>query len=155
MRIIEKCFGFQSVKTGAIFSTTDITQTCLFIFVGYIGDRAHRPPILSMMMPLIGISLVFFFAGSYFYFSPDSKLNEKNAATSNTTKGQLCQMDESPDKTNCEEDVENSGGNNSAYILLMVRALLIGIGGSSCISMIFSYINENINKEDSAAYIGR
>ena len=43
MRTIEKRFGFQSVKTGGIISTADITTTCLVIFVGYIGDRATNP----------------------------------------------------------------------------------------------------------------
>ena len=106
------------------------------------------------MMSLIGISMIFFFAGSYFYLSPEAKLSQMDAAISNATKGQLCQIHQNEEDSTCQEDSDKGGGNDSAYIILILGALLTGIGGSSCVSMVFGYIDENINKADSAIYIG-
>ena len=154
LRTIEKRFGFQSVKTGAVISAVDTTTTCLVIFVGYIGDRAHKPRILSVMMSLVGIAQIFFFAGSYFYLSPSTELYETESTGNNTTETLLCVVHNTQDEAQCEEDQKAREGSNNAFSLFVFGAILTGIGGSSCVSMVFGYIDENIHKEDSAVYIG-
>ena len=154
IRTIEKRFELQSVQTGALLSTVDITTTCLVIFVGYLGDRAHKPRILSVMMSLIGLAQIFFFAGPYFYLSPSAALYETESTMDNMTEISLCGEHEIQDKSHCNEDQKTKEGNDYAYSLFMFGAVLVGIGGSSCVSMVFGYIDENIHKEDSAIYIG-
>ena len=47
---------------------TDILNLILVIFVGYIGQRVHKPRAISLSMSLVAISLIFCFGGPYFYF---------------------------------------------------------------------------------------
>ena len=53
---------------GMIMTTTDILNLVLVIFVGYIGQRAHKPRAISVSFGLIAIALIFCFGGPYFYF---------------------------------------------------------------------------------------
>ena len=126
----------------------------MVIFVGYIGDRAHKPRILSVMMSLIGIAKIFFVAGSYFYLSPSTEFDETEFTGDNMTETLLCVEHDTRDESQCEEDQKTRDGSDSAFFLFLFGAILTGIGGSSTVSMVFGYIDENTHKEDSAVYLG-
>ena len=153
LRTIEKRFGLSSVKSGSLMSAVDITTTCLTIFVGYVGDRAHKPRILSVMMSMIGVALIFCYSGAYFYLGPSEDAEiAAGISRTNTSEMQLCSGETALDL--CDNNAKKGEGNNSAYMLLLFGGILIGIGGAPCVSMVFSYIDENLHKADSALYIG-
>ncbi len=153
MRTIEKRFGFSSVRTGVIVTVADTMTTCTTIFVGYIGDRSHKPRILSVMMFLIAVSLIFFLAGSYLYFPPSNF--GQTFLENKTTEVLLCNSNYQRNETRCDEKQSENGGNNAAFLLLIFGAVLHGFGGSSCICVTFAYVDQNIKKTDSSVYVGK
>ena len=69
-----------------ILTITDILNLALVVFVGYIGQRLHKPRTIALSMSLIAISLIFCFGGSYFYFKDiNATITTRNGTLSHST----------------------------------------------------------------------
>ncbi len=153
LRTIEKRFGFSSLKAGTIVSATDITTTCLVVFVSYLADRVHRPRILSVQMTTIALSLMFLVGGSHLYLSPSSE-DRLGETSSGATENALCRANATVENVCGAYENGSREGSGSAYLLLLLGSVLIGFGGCSAFTTTFPYIDQNISKTDSAVYIG-
>jgi sodium-independent organic anion transporter len=48
VRTLERRFGLSSSQTGLIMTCSDLTHTCIVVFVGYFGRRANKPRMLCV-----------------------------------------------------------------------------------------------------------
>ena len=166
MRTMEKRFSLSSSQTGMLNSTNDFVQVVIVLFIGYFGQRANKPRMLSCIILLTFVASVLY-ATPFFTFgpktvdisadSPSDRLLEN--ATSPESSVRLClakHMGGGGEKCGTEEERRQVG--QESYITFIIVALgcvVLGIGGSANSTLGFSYIDENTRKGNSAIYIGK
>ncbi len=170
IRTVEKRFGLRSAKTGLVMSLNDIVETVLVIIVGYIGRKTHKPRYISIAILFSGLGGILC-AMPYFIYGPqpiDPALissmttlqNDQPHLKPTLMDFQMCDknMDINVSSTECaesEEHIQRSEANHAAFIFLMLASCCFGFGLSGLHTLGMSFLDENIDKEDSALYIGK
>ncbi|CAG2204508.1 SLCO4A [Mytilus edulis] len=146
---LEKRYELSSSKSAIIASANDFGAFVLLIFIGYFGERRHKPKlmgagILLMAFGCLVFSLPQFIGEKYAYTISDSSKNGSDnlCSTSNTT-------------SSCSSDVDDIKEYFKAYYaLFIVGQMLLGIGAVPMFTIGLSYIDENCKQKLTSFYIG-
>ena len=169
MRTIEKRFALSAVKSGTILTLADSITTALVLFMGYVGSNMNKPRGLGLLTSLVGFAAVFAMAGQHIYFPPRTTQNgllsvehrgnnshpseeiandlEKDLCHTNGRAVDVCDSETSSTFDKSQSDI--------SYMIMLIGAILVGIGGSPFICFGYSYVDENVSKTDSPLYIGK
>ncbi|CAG2204509.1 SLCO4A [Mytilus edulis] len=146
---LEKRYELSSSKSAIIVSANDFGAFVLLIFLGYFGERRHKPKlmgagILLMAFGCLVFSLPQFIGEKYAYTISDSSKNGSDnlCSTRNTT-------------SSCSSDVgEIKEYFKVYYALFIVGQMLLGIGAVPMFTIGLSYIDENCKQKLTSFYIG-
>ena len=154
-RTLEKRFGLSSAEIGALNTITDAVQVVSVLFIGYFGRNAHKPRVIS-------VSVTFYVAGALLYAMPyflygskevthhEPTLNGSYSSISDST----CSADNQSVVCSTEYMEEGADAHQTAYNLIALACVCLGIGGSCIKVMGFTYIDENVRAQDTPIYVG-
>lgn len=163
MRTLEKRFALSSSQTGILNSINDFLQLFFVLTIGYLGRNANKARLLSIVVFFTAVAS-FVYAVPYFVFgsknggtgqSEDSL--SSNNLSSTGYNGKLC---DNQGSAQCGSEGEALGSVShhesvTAFGIIALGCVIIGIGGSSNSTLGITYIEENVSKKDSAIYVGK
>ncbi|XP_076095972.1 solute carrier organic anion transporter family member 4A1-like isoform X1 [Mytilus galloprovincialis] len=146
---LEKRYELSSSKSAIIVSANDFGAFVLLIFLGYFGERRHKPKlmgagILLMAFGCLVFSLPQFIGEKYAYTISDSSKNGSDNLCSTRNKTSSCSSDVGEIKEYYKV----------YYALFIVGQMLLGIGAVPMFTIGLSYIDENCKQKLTSFYIG-
>ena len=166
VRTIEKRFDFRSSQTALLASIGDILQCALVLLIGYIGPRIHKPRYVSLSMMITGIGTLVM-ALPYAVYGPkiSEPLSQQPTGGAGINTGsrsnllRMCYASDLNSNESCSSTVNNFVDSviesEGAYSMFVIGMLLVGLGGVGFRAMAVTYIDENVNLQQTAVYLGK
>ena len=166
IRMLEKQYGLSSTQTGLLLSADNSMAIPCFLILGYLGDRFHKPRLLSVLNMLSGLS-AFTMALPYFVslryhdvmkMAP-GELSNRTTNSALPFRDILCdtKRNQTCFKTSeLETNVGNSSLSSLVFYILLIGRLLYGLSGESQRNIASAYINSmSKHTSDTTLYIGQ
>ncbi|XP_071040467.1 solute carrier organic anion transporter family member 74D isoform X2 [Parasteatoda tepidariorum] len=141
---LEKRYAFETKISGLILMSEEWIPFFIAFLLGYFGSRTHRPRFIAAAMCVSTLSS-FVFASPYFLYGAirDSSVLKEYA---NQTDFQLCGKIETYETCNKNPRI-------FAISLIFFGIMLKGLGNIAFYSVGTPYLDDNINKKNSALYL--
>lgn len=148
---LEKRYDLSSSKSGLISSANDFGAFVILIFVGYFGERRHKPRIMGIGISLLAFgSLLFslpqFIGGRYAYTVSDSSNNTENVCNQKNT---------TVTAVSCSSTTMDIKDNyKTYYAMFIVGQMFLGIGAVPVYTIGLTYLDENCKQKLTSFYTG-
>ncbi|XP_042908068.1 solute carrier organic anion transporter family member 74D [Parasteatoda tepidariorum] len=141
---LEKRYAFETQVTGLILMAEELCPFLLGFLLGYFGSRTHRPRFIAASMCISTLSS-FVLAGPYFLYGPirDTSVLKDYV---NQTDFQLCGNRET-------DELCNKSPRILAVSLLFIGLIMKGLGNTAFYSIGTPFLDDNINKKNTALYL--
>lgn len=141
---LERRFSYDTKVTGALLLADNVSPLLFSIFLGYYGKNSHRPRFLFFGMMCIVLSC---FIAYFPYLLFGSEINMSSVSQKKNVD--LCLA--SHISQNCDELRWQTV---VAVCILFIANFLKGIGSSIFYTIGFPYLDDNVKKKKSPAYLG-
>ncbi|KAJ8309211.1 hypothetical protein KUTeg_014085 [Tegillarca granosa] len=151
---LEKRYALSSSRSGFIASGNDIGALVVLLFVGYFGERRHKPKIMAagiffMCFGCLLFALPQFIGDKYSYVLSGQTQNltvvsENLCSPVSTNNTILCD-------SNTEQTVKDS--NNGYYVMFVIGQILLGFGAVPMFTIGLTYIDENCKAKMTSFHI--
>ncbi|KAJ8309212.1 hypothetical protein KUTeg_014086 [Tegillarca granosa] len=135
---LEKRFELSSSRSGFIASANDIGALVVLLFVGYFGERRHKPRVMAagifiMCLGCFVFALPQFIGGKYNYILSGEKIVPSTCdSTTEETK---------------------TTSNTEYYAMFVIGQILLGLGAAPMFTIGLTYIDENCKAKVTSFHI--
>lgn len=147
---IERRFQFSSKQIGLLISINEFFHISLVVFASYFGGKSHKPRVLAIGTLLFALG-VFFLSVPHYIYGASPSINVTWSAPPICDREKLWPIENSDLQADCKRDLTS---NRNAYAIMALGKALAGIGGSSLYALGTSYIDDSVNHQRSALYLG-
>ncbi|XP_030830131.1 solute carrier organic anion transporter family member 4A1 [Strongylocentrotus purpuratus] len=148
---LEKRFHFSSTESGSIASAYQFSAMFFTVFVGYIGEKGHKPVwvgvgTLALAVGSVLIALPHFLAEPY-HVMPLNQSGEDSLVCPGVDNTSMLQ-----------EKCDSAGGveeqSNDFIGLFIFSMVLIGFGAGPVFTLGLTYMDENLQPKDFGLFLG-
>ncbi|XP_054163874.1 solute carrier organic anion transporter family member 74D-like [Oppia nitens] len=149
MTTIEKRFELNSKLMGLVMIADNFSPIIFSPIIGYYASHVHRPRLIAIGMFVVVIAC-YMSAMPYFIYGPSYHLLSDHSMKNKTNKIEFC---ESNRDINCDDLSTKS---NTIYIIIIffICNFLNGVGSNAFYTAGFTYLDDNVEKSQSAIFLG-
>ncbi|XP_062617844.1 solute carrier organic anion transporter family member 4A1-like [Saccostrea cucullata] len=146
---LEKRYSLSSKRSAIIASANDFGAFIFFIFVGYIGERVHKPKLMAAGVLVMSLGSFLFllphFIGEKYHFI----LSDSNARNNKTEA--VCNLNS--ESTQCEAKDTQTSSYTEYYAMFILGQMFHGIGAVPMFTIALAYIDENCKQKMTSLYV--
>ncbi|XP_052697071.1 solute carrier organic anion transporter family member 4A1-like isoform X2 [Crassostrea angulata] len=146
---LEKRYSLSSQRSAIIASGNDFGAFIFFVFIGYIGERVHKPKLMAAGVLVMSLgSFVFLlphFIGEKYHYT----LSENNGINNST--GAMCNLDHASEQ--CETTASDTSSYVGYYAMFILGQMFHGIGAVPMFTIALTYIDENCKHKMTSFYV--
>ncbi|XP_048732891.2 solute carrier organic anion transporter family member 4A1-like [Ostrea edulis] len=148
---LEKRYNLSSKRSAIIASSNDFGAFIFFLFIGYIGERVHKPKLMAAGVLVMSLGsflflLPHFIGKKYHYTLSDSNANE------NTTEA-VCSLSRAPESEQCTGTDSDASTFVEYYAMFILGQIFHGIGAVPMFTIALTYIDENCKQKMTSLYV--
>ena len=166
---VERQFGFPSSLTGIIKNTDNIGFMAAVMIVNHVFRNSNKPRIFTISILLTSLG-IFMMAIPHFYYGvpemdlpSNSSLLPGHLSNASQSASSLCRLSphgalgplSTPDDKNCGKKDSFGKFNLGAFVILIVAQLIIGMATTPMSALSLTFIDDNVSKKNSPAYLGK
>ncbi|XP_022334492.1 solute carrier organic anion transporter family member 4A1-like isoform X2 [Crassostrea virginica] len=148
---LEKRYNLSSQRSAIIASGNDFGAFIFFVFVGYIGERVHKPKLMAAGVLVMSLGSFIFllphFIGEKYHYT----LSESNSKENGTEA--MCRLQQASTLDRCDSSEQGVSSYVGYYAMFILGQMFHGIGAVPMFTIALTYIDENCKQKMTSFYV--